>query len=123
MKDRFLKHKRIEGEFGKWNDASKTLPNKDGSYLVILETRSPNIDCQTWGGVGKPEVNSFHEEWHFKWSGHYIMDDQFRTRVTPSGVRDKLTARNPIIIKPNNNNHNHPLIPPSPCQLYLATLS
>lgn len=69
MKDRFAKHKRIEGKFGEWNDASKTLPNKDGCYLVILQTTSPNIECQSWSGIGEPEINTFYEEWHFKWSG------------------------------------------------------
>jgi hypothetical protein len=69
MKERFEKHKRIEGKFGVWNDASKTLPNKDGSYLVILETKSPVERCQSWAGMGKPEITAFYEEWHFKWNG------------------------------------------------------
>lgn len=69
MKDIFKKHKRIEGKFGEWNDASKTLPNKDGAYLVILETISPVYYQQSWAGEGKPELSMFYEQWHFKWGG------------------------------------------------------
>lgn len=75
--NRFSKHKRIEGKFGEWHDASETLPNKNGDYLVILETISPNRDYQSWAGMGKPEINGFNEEWHFKWAGRGTLSVAF----------------------------------------------
>ena len=38
MNSNYEKLKRIDGDFGKWNDASKVLPKKFGKYLVILES-------------------------------------------------------------------------------------
>ena len=69
MFDKWKKLKRVEGTFGKWEDANKVLPKKNGSYIVILETKSPVNYCQSWAGQGDPELNSFCDEWGYPWSG------------------------------------------------------
>ncbi len=45
---------------GVWYDAKKFKPIDNGRYLVILESRSPVYENQSWAGMGTPEIASYN---------------------------------------------------------------
>jgi hypothetical protein len=51
-----------------WTSVKDRLPEKDGRYLTILESKAKAQHAKTWGGIGQPEFTTFCDEWHFKWN-------------------------------------------------------
>ena len=52
----------------KWIDARKQLPDRDGRYLVILESGARAQHAKRWAGLGQPEICTFCSDWDFMWN-------------------------------------------------------